>query len=70
MLAALLAHDGWEVAAEAGRDAIEVAVRDFSDIHGHGVALVLPGNSMCAPAGGSAAGLVMISPSNTSPSLT
>ena len=98
----LLAHDGWEVAAEAGRDAIEIAVRDFGDIHGHGVALGLPGNSMCTPVGGSAAaqaviadervvgvigtscsgagaaasrllsaaGLVMISPSNTSPSLT
>ena len=98
----LLAHDGWEVAAEAGRDAIEIAVQDFGDIHGHGVSLGLPVNSMCTPAGGSAAaqavaadeqvvgvigtscsgagaaasellgaaGLVMISPSNTSPSLT
>ena len=98
----LLAHDGWEVAAEAGRDAIEIAVQDVGDIHGHRVALGLPVNSMCSPAGGSAAaraviadeqvvgvigtscsgagaaasellsaaGLVMISPSNTSPSLT
>ena len=98
----LLAHDGWEVAAEAGRDAIEIAVQDFGAIQGHGVSLGLPVNSMCTPAGGSAAaqavvadeqvvgvigtscsgagaaasellsaaGLVMISPSNTSPSLT
>ena len=98
----LLAHDGWEVAAEAGRDAIEIAVHDFGDIHGHRVNLGLPLNSMCSPAGGeaaahqvanddqvlgvigtscsgagaaaskvlSAAGLAMISPSNTSPSLT
>ena len=98
----LLAHSGWEVAAEAGRDAIEIAVRDFGLIHGHRVDLGLPVNSMCTPAGGSAAaqavieegnvvgvigtscsgagaaasallsaaGLVMISPSNTSPSLT
>ena len=98
----LLAHAGWEVAAEAGRDAIEIAVQDVGDIHGHGVALGLPVNSMCTPAGGRAAaqaviadeqvvgvigtscsgagaaasellgpaGLVMISPSNTSPSLT
>ena len=98
----LLAHDGWEVAAEAGRDAIEIAVQDIGEIHGHGVALGLPVNSMCSPAGGraaaqaviadeqvvgvigtscsgagaaasellGAAGLVMISPSNTSPSLT
>lgn len=98
----LLAHDGWEEAAEAGRAAIEIAVRDFGDIHGHRADLGLPINSMCTPAGGSAAagdviadkqvvgvigtscsgagaaaskllseaGLVMISPSNTSPSLT
>ena len=98
----LLAHAGWEVAAEAGRDAIEIAVHDFGDIHGHRVNLGLPLNSMCSPAGGeaaaqqvvadaqvlgvigtscsgagaaasevlSAAGRVMISPSNTSPSLT
>ena len=98
----LLAHDGWEAAAEAGRDAIEIAIRDFGDIHGRRVDLGLPGNSMCSPAGGRAAaqavidegqvvgvigtscsgagaaasellseaGLVMISPSNTSPSLT
>ena len=94
----LLAHDGWEAAAEAGRDAIEIAVRDFGDIQGHRVDLGLPGNSMCSLTGGcaaaraviadeqvvgviggscsgagtaaskllSAAGLVMISPSNTS----
>lgn len=91
---------GWEEAAEAGRDAIEIAVRDFGDVHGHRVNLGLPLNSTCSPAGGSAAaqdviadpqvvgvigtscagaaasmllneaGLVMISPSNTSPSLT
>ena len=98
----LLAHTGWEEVAEAGRDAIEIAVRDFGDIHGHRVDLGLPLNSMCTPPGGSAAaqdviadeqvvgvigtscsgagaaasmllseaGLVMISPSNTSPSLT
>jgi len=91
----LLAHDGWEVTAEAGRDAIEIAVQDVGDIHGHGIALGLSGNSMCSPAGESAAaqvvgvigascsgaggaasellsaaGLVMISPFNTSPSLT
>ena len=98
----LLAHDGWAEAAESGRDAIEIAVHDFGDIHGHRVDLGLPGNSRCSVAGGSAAaqaviddaqvvgvigtscsgagaaasqllsgaGLVMISPSNTSPSLT
>lgn len=98
----LLAHAGWEEAAEAGRDAIEIAVRDFGDVHGHRVELGLPVNSMCTPAGGrdaaeaviadkqvvgvigtscsgagaaasellSAADLVMISPSNTSPVLT
>ena len=98
----LLAHDGWEEAAEAGRDAIEIAVRDFGLVHGYRVQLNLPKNSMCTPDGGRAAaqavvdegnvvgiigtscsgagaaasevlseaGLVMISPSNTSPSLT
>ena len=98
----LLAHTGWEEAAEAGRDAIEIAVDDFGDVHGFRVDHGLPLNSMCSPAGGSAAaqeviddpqvvgvigtscsgagaaasmllsreGLVMISPSNTSPSLT
>ena len=98
----LLAHDGWEEVADAGRDAIEVAVWDVGDVHGHRVELGLPGNAMCSPPGGraaaqavvadaqvvgvigtscsgagaaasqvlSAAGLVMISPSNTSPSLT
>ena len=98
----LLSHAGWAEAAETGRDAIEIAVDDFGDVHGHGVVLGLPINSMCSPAGGtaaanqviadkrivgvigtscsgagaaaskllSAAGLVMISPSNTSPSLT
>lgn len=98
----MLAHDGWEAAAGAGRDAIEIAVRDFGDIHGHRVDPGLPVNSTCTPEGGSAAaqavsadeqvvgvmgtscsgagaaasellsaaGFVMISPSNTSPSLT
>ena len=100
----MLAHQGWEAAAEAGRDAIEIAVRDFGAVHGHRMILGLPLNSMCSPEGGraaaqeaiglaggrvlgvigtscsgagaaasevlSAAGLVMISPSNTSPSLT
>lgn len=98
----LLAHSGWEEAAEAGRDAIEIALRDFGPANGHRVQLHLPKNSMCTPDGGrvaaqevvdegnvvgvigtscsgagaaasellSAAGLVMISPSNTSPSLT
>lgn len=56
----LLAHDGWEAAAEAGRDAIEIAVRDFGDIHGHRVDLGLPGNSMCSPAGGRTAARAVI----------
>ena len=97
----MLSHTGWEP-ANTSRIAIELAVRDFGDIHGHDVALGMQVNSMCTPAGGaagaeqiiadaqvvgvigtscsgagtaaspllSAAGLVMISPSNTSPSLT
>ena len=98
----LLSHTGWKEAADVSRIAIELAVRDFGDIHGHDVALGTQLNEMCTPAGGaagaeqiiadarvvgvigtscsgagaaasallSAAGLVMISPSNTSPSLT
>ena len=101
-LRSLLSHTGWKEPADASRIAIEIAVRDFGDIHGHDVALGTQLNEMCTPAGGaagaeqiiadaqvvgvigtscsgagaaasallSAAGLVMISPSNTSPSLT
>ena len=98
----LLSHTGWKEVADSARKAIEVAVQDFGDIHGHEIALGAQINSMCSPEGGragaqqiiadsrvvgiigtscsgagaaasallGAAGLVMISPSNTSPSLT
>ena len=98
----LLGHTGLKGVADAARDVIEGAVRDFGDIHGHEIALDAQVNAMCSPEGGRAgaqqiiddaqvigvigtscsgagaaasallseAGLVMISPSNTSPSLT
>ena len=98
----LLAHTGWKETADTNRIAIEIAVQDFGDIHGHEVALGTELDSMCTRKGGKAgarqiitdsqvvgvvgtscsgagtaasplisgAGLVMISPSNTSPSLT
>ena len=98
----LLGHTGWPEVANASRNAIDLAVRDFGDIHGHKVDPGVRVNSMCSPEGGrtgaqqiiadaqvvgvigtscsgagaaaseviSGAGLVMISPSNTSPSLT
>ena len=98
----LLSHTGWKEVADSARNAIEIAVQDFGDIHGHEINLGTQINSMCSPEGGRAgagqimadsrvvgvigtscsgagaaasarlseAGLVMISPSNTSPSLT
>ena len=98
----LLSHTGWKEVADPARNAIEIAVQDFGDIHGHEINLGSQINSMCSPEGGRAgaqqimadsqvigiigtscsgagaaasarlseAGLVMISPSNTSPSLT
>ena len=98
----LLSHAGWKEVADASRNAIEIAVRDFGDIHDHEIHLSTQVNSMCSPEGGRAgaqqiitdsqvvgvigtscsgagaaaaeliseSGLVMISPSNTSPSLT
>lgn len=101
----MISHTGWGDQGEFGnanRNAIELAVADFGDIHGREVALGWRINEMCSPEGGRAgaqqviadsqvvgvigtscsgagaaalallseAGLVMISPSNTSPSLT
>lgn len=100
----LLDHIDWANGdvGDASRNATEIAVRDFGDIHGHEVALGIQVNSGCSSEGGetgaqqivadsrvvgvigtscsgagaaasallSEAGLVMISPSNTSPSLT
>ena len=98
----LLGHTNLREYADAGRAAIELAARDFGNIHGYEVDLGVQANSMCSPEGGRAgaqqiiadtqvvgvigtscsgagtaaspvlseAGLVMISPSNTSPSLT
>ena len=84
------------------RNGVELAVRDYGDVHGHAIELGDPLDSRCSPDGGSegaqqiiadrrvigvigtscsaaavaaspllsAAGLVMVSPSNTSPALT
>ena len=98
----LLAHTVLPSLAEWFRYGIELAIRDFGNIHGHEIELGEPIDAMCSPEGGrtsaeqvitdpqvlgvvgtlcsasavtaspllSAAGLVMVSPSNTSPTLT
>ncbi len=98
----LLSHTVVPGLAEGSRYSIELAVRDFGNIHGHEVELGAPIDAMCSAEGGrmgaemiiadpqivgvigtscsgaavaaspllSEAGLVMISPSNTSPALT
>ena len=98
----LLSHTGADSLGASLRHGIELAVRDFGDLHGHAVELGDPLDSGCAPETGresarriaadvrvvgvigtscsaaavavspllSAAGLVMVSPSNTSPVLT
>ena len=98
----LLSHTGADSLGASLRYGVELAVRDFGDLHGHAVELGDPLDSGCAAEAGregarriaadervvgvigtscsaaavavspllSAAGLVMVSPSNTSPVLT
>ena len=98
----LLSHTGADSLGASLRYGVELAVRDYGDLHGHAIELGDPLDGGCAPQVGragarriiadsrvvgvigtscsaaavavspllSAAGLVMVSPSNTSPRLT
>ena len=98
----LLSHTGADSLGASLRYGVELAVRDYGDLHGHAIELGDPLDSGCAPEAGreaarrigadarvlgvigtscsaaavavspllSAAGLVLVSPSNTSPRLT
>ena len=98
----LLSHTGANSLGASLRYGVELAVRDYGDLHGHAIELGDPLDSGCAPEAGraaarritadarvlgvvgtscsaaavavspllSAAGLVLVSPSNTSPRLT
>ena len=98
----LLSHTGADSLGASLRYGIELAVRDYGDLHGHAIELGDPRDSGCAPEVGragarritadarvigvigtscsaaavavspllSTAGLVLVSPSNTSPRLT
>ena len=98
----LLSHTGADSLGASLRYGVELAVRDYGDLHGHAIELGDPMDSGCAPEAGregarqiaadarvigvigtscsaaavavspllSAAGLVLVSPSNTSPVLT
>ena len=98
----LLSHTGADSLGASLRHGVELAVRDYGDLHGHAIELGDPLDSGCAPEAGreaarriaadarvlgvigtscsaaavavspllSTAGLVLVSPSNTSPRLT